>query len=45
MLSECISTNEDWNSYVERLEQYFMANDVSTAGKKKAVLVVPLHTS
>ena len=39
MLSEFISTNEDWNSYVERLEQYFMANDVSTAGKKKAILL------
>ena len=39
MLFEFISTNEDWSSYVERLEQYFMANDVSTAGKKKAILL------
>ena len=32
-------TTEDWESYTERLEQYFMANDVEDATKKRAVLL------
>ena len=30
---------EDWTSYSERLEQYFAANDVTDAGKQRAILL------
>ena len=30
---------EDWQSYVERLQQYFVANDVKSADKQCAVLL------
>ena len=30
---------EDWTAYCERLEQYFMANDVKDAGKQRAILL------
>ena len=32
-------SNETWVSYSERLEQYFIANDVDAAAKKKTVLL------
>ena len=33
------SALEDWKTYVERLEQYFTANDVTAVGKKRAILL------
>ena len=33
------SALEDWKTYVERLEQYFAANDVTPVGKKRAILL------
>ena len=30
---------EDWTSYTERLAQYFVANDIADAGKKRAILL------
>ena len=30
---------ETWDSYIERMEQYFVANEVTTATKKKAILL------
>ena len=33
------SSAEDWASYVERMEQYFLANDVTEAAKKRAILL------
>ena len=33
------SFNVDWNLYVERLGQYFVANDVTTDAKKVAILL------
>ena len=30
---------EDWESYTERLEQYFVANDVQAAAKQRAILL------
>ena len=33
------SSQEDWRSYTERLEQYFAANDVAGAGKQRAILL------
>eukprot|EP00731_Ephydatia_muelleri_P014717 Em0008g437a len=38
-LSEFDSTSEDWPSYVERMEQYFAANDVGNETKKSAILL------
>ena len=37
-LSEYTSA-EDWASYVERMDQYFLANDVTEAAKKRAILL------
>ena len=38
--------SESWPTYTERLEQYFAANDITSAAKKVAVLltVVSLKT-
>ena len=33
------SNKEDWQSYVERLELFFTANDVNDAEKKRAILL------
>eukprot|EP00795_Rhopilema_esculentum_P017021 gene17021-8526_t len=30
---------EDWACYMERLEQFFIANDITEASKKRAVLL------
>ena len=32
-------SNEDWRAYVERFEQYCIANDIVDDGKKRAVLL------
>ena len=37
-LSEYSST-KDWASHVERMDQYFLANDVTDAAKKRAILL------
>ena len=37
-LSEYASA-EDWASYVERMDQSFLANDVTEAAKKRAILL------
>ena len=33
------SSSEDWASYLERMNQYFLANDVTDAAKKQAILL------
>ena len=33
------SSQEDWRSYTDRLEQYFAANDVAGARKQRAILL------
>ena len=38
-IGEYHSEREEWDSYAERLEQYFVANDVTNAAKKKALLL------
>jgi len=38
LLSEYSST-EDLAAYVERMDQYFLANDVTDAAKKQAILL------
>eukprot|EP00795_Rhopilema_esculentum_P012573 gene12573-3272_t len=35
----CNEGKEDWACYVERLEQFFIANDITEASKKSAVLL------
>ena len=30
---------EDWSAYTERLDQYFIANDVTSGAKKRAILL------
>ena len=38
-IGEINSQREDWMSYSERLEEYFTANDIKSAEKKKAILL------
>ena len=38
-LSEFDSTKDDWTSYVERVDFYFIANDVTSEAKKRAILL------
>ena len=41
-IGEFQNAQESWQSYVERLQQYFVANDVRTAEKQRAVLLSAL---
>ena len=38
-IGEFNSQREDWMAYSERLEEYFIANDIESADKKKAILL------
>ena len=38
-IGEFDAGREDWVSYTERLEQYFIGNDVTAATKKRTVLL------
>ena len=38
-IGEFIPSREDWTQYVERLEHFFLANDIKSADKKRAVLL------
>ena len=38
-IEEFNRAKEDWVSYCERMQQYFMANDIATDDKKKAILL------
>ena len=38
-IGEFNSQREDWMSYLERLEEYFITNDIKSAKKKKAILL------
>ena len=38
-IGEFCPKNEDWTSYTERLQQYFIANDVDGNEKKRAILL------
>ena len=39
IIGEFKPSQEDWQSYVERLDQYFTANDVAAPGKRRAILL------
>ena len=34
-----LERGEDWSQYIERMEHYFVANDINDAEKKKAILL------
>lgn len=38
-IGEFKELEESWTQYIERLEQYFSANDVEDPGKKRAILL------
>ena len=38
-IGEFDRSQEDWVSYCEQLEQYFVANDVKNADKQRAILL------
>ncbi len=38
-MREFSASSESWVEYVERLEQYFIANDIADANKKRAILL------
>ena len=39
VVREFVSEREDWSSYIEQLESYFVANYVVTSDKKNAILL------
>ena len=44
-ITEFSGIAEDWDAYVEQLESYFVASDITTAAKKHAVLLSSCGTS
>ena len=38
-IGEFIPSRKDWTQYVERLERFFLENDIKSADKKRAVLL------
>ena len=44
-ITEFSGIAEDWEAYMEQLESYFVANDITTAAKKRAVLLSSCGTA
>ena len=44
-VGEFTADQEDWQAYVERLQQYFAANDVDDAAKQRAILLSSVGSS
>ena len=38
-ISEFLGVADDWEAYLEQLKSYFIANDITSAGKNHAVLL------
>ena len=38
-LAEFEPSKNDWTEYMEQMEQFFLANDIDNADKKKAILL------
>ena len=38
-VTEFSGNADDWEAYVKQLESYFVANDITTAAKKRAILL------
>ena len=34
--------SDDWEAYIEQLENYFVANDIDSVAKKRAILLAPV---
>ena len=37
LITEFSGNADDWEAYIEQLESYFMANDITTAAKKQMI--------
>ena len=33
------ANDDDWMQYIERMEQYFLANDITDAAKQRSILI------
>ena len=44
-ITEVLGIAEDWEAYMEQLESYFVANDITTVAKKCAVLLSSCGTA
>ena len=38
-IGKFVDQEEDWTSYCERMDQYFIANDVADASKQRAIFL------
>ena len=36
---------DDWEAFIEQLESYFVANDITAAGKKRGILLSSCGTA
>ena len=41
LITEFSGNADDWEAYIEQLESYFVANDITTAAKKRRFCLVP----
>ena len=44
-ITEFSGNADDWEAYIEQLESYFVANDITTAAKKQAILLSSCGTA
>ena len=45
LITEFLGNADDWEAYIEQLESYFVANDITTAAKKRALLLSSCGTA
>ena len=38
-VGEFVDQEEDWTSYCERMDQYFIANDIADVSKQRAIFL------
>ena len=44
-ITEFSGNSDDWEAYIEQLENYFVANDIDSAAKKRAILLSSCGTA
>ena len=44
-ITEFSGNADDWEAYIEQLESYFVANDIDSASKKRAILLSSCGTA
>ena len=44
-ITEFSGNLDDWEAYIEQLENYFMANDIDNTAKKRAILLSSCGTA